>query len=109
METLTEALIVVAIAVLVAAIVYASVRWNHNAWEARLRGWAHDRQLHLLSFRAASFHEGPERFTRSDDQTVFHVRVCDRAGRQRTGWLLFGDRWNPFVPADELDDVFWDD
>lgn len=103
MDVLPEASVVVMIAM------YGAYRFHIRSWDARLRGWAHDQGLHLLSFRVASFHEGPERFVRSDLQTAFRIRVCDRSGRQRTGWLLFGDRLNPFVPADELDDVFWDD
>lgn len=105
MDLLAEGSIVV----LIAAVMYGAYRLSLRSWDARLRGWAHDQGLHLLSFRFASLHEGPERFVRSDFQTAFRIRVCDRTGRQRTGWLLFGDRRNPFVPADELDDVFWDD
>jgi hypothetical protein len=104
-DKLAEVLIVVSIA----AIMYVLYRWGHRSWGARIRGWAQDRQLHLLSYRIVSFGEGPDqlhRFARSENQTTLHVRVCDRSGRQRTAWLVFEQS---FASDDELVDVFWDD
>jgi hypothetical protein len=105
MDKLVGMLIVVSIA----AVMYGLYRWGYRSWGVRIRGWAHDQRLHLLSYRVASFSEGRDRlgrFTQSEHQTTFHVRVCDRSGKQRTAWLVFGGF---SVPNDELVDVFWDD
>jgi hypothetical protein len=105
MEKLVEILIVV----LIAAFMYGLYRWGHRSWDARVRGWAHDQHMHLLSFRIGSFNEGPDRYVRTENQIAVHVRVCDRTGRQQTAWLLFGREWYEFTSDDELVDVFWDD
>jgi len=84
------------------------LRWGKVYWDKRLREWAAGEGLTLVSYKGNAFFEGPGRFTRTENQTSFRVKVRGADGRYRTGHVAFGKNFNPFSRPDELVSVQWD-
>lgn len=73
----------------------------------KLSRWAQGEGMTLVDFRGAAFYEGPGRFARSDNQSVYRVEVRDRSGAIRSAWVTSGTYWG-FPLGDEITDVAWD-
>jgi hypothetical protein len=89
-------------------IAYLVIAWGKRYWHKRLSAWAKGEGLRLLEFRGAKFFEGPNGVLRTQYQSAFRVRVCDRSGRVKHAWVVMGNNWNPFSAPDELINVVWD-
>ena len=55
-----------------------------------LRDWADDNGLEILHSRARVFFCGPFTWSSLRHQTVYFVRVRDKEGRERSGWVCVG-------------------
>jgi hypothetical protein len=55
---------------------------------SRLRSWAAENGFHIVRMERSGFARPAKWFWRhSRDRAVFRVRVRDREGRERTGWI----------------------
>jgi hypothetical protein len=95
-------------AIALALVALLSWAWGRAYWERRIIRWAGIRGLRLIEYRGATAFEGPQAFLRSENQSVFRVKVRDGNGKVLRGWLVFGRNWNPFSAPDELVDEIWD-
>ncbi len=89
-------------------IAYVVIAWGKRYWHKRLDAWAKSEGFRLLEFRGAKFFEGPNALLRTENQSAFRVRVCDRSGKVKHAWIVMGHNWNPISAPDELIDVVWD-
>ena len=76
-------------------------------WRWRLERWAAGEGYRLVSFRGAATWEGPQKFLRSENQSLFRVEVEDARGARRGAWVMFGSYWG-FVIGEPIDGVTWD-
>ncbi len=82
------------IGLIVAALVFALA--TGRAWSRwRVRRWCREQDYELLEFRGAWFFEGPGAWLRSENQAAYRVRVRDRRGLIRGGYVVFGSYWLP--------------
>jgi hypothetical protein len=88
--------------------IYFVLKAGNKYWEPRIKEWAKQEGLILISFRGAKFYEGPNKFLRTENQQVVQVKVRDKNGKQKQAWLVFGKNWNPISRPDELINVKWD-
>ena len=66
--------------------------WEYFRGRTLLSRWAEANGYEILHSRRAILYAGP--FTwRSRYQVVYSVRVRDRQGSDRTGWVRFGSYW----------------
>lgn len=78
---------------LAAVVVFFVLNMGRKYQEARLQVWAEENHYKVLNFRGAAFWEGPKAWLRSKNQHAYRITVQDEQGRQRQGWILFGDTW----------------
>lgn len=64
--------------------------WHFSRSSALLMQWAHDNGFEILHHDYRYFNRGPFFWTSSKWQTVYHVKVSDRDGHIRTGWVRCG-------------------
>jgi hypothetical protein len=59
---------------------------------AALRAWANEGGFQIVGFKKKNLtNRGPFRWaTNSPNQSIFHVRVRDREGKERTAWVRCG-------------------
>jgi hypothetical protein len=56
--------------------------------QSRLRSWAAENGFHIVRIEKSGFTRPAKWFWRhSHDRAVFRVRVRDREGKERTGWI----------------------
>jgi hypothetical protein len=74
-----------------AAVVIVLFVWSFSRGRALLNHWAQENGFEILhsEFRMAG--AGP--FTWTRNQIVYFVRVRDREGRERSGWVRCGSFW----------------
>src|SRR5215470_5043593 len=87
--------VVVCAAVIAFVAVAALIGWlSFYYWLARtvLRAWAAEGGFQILRFeKRNTTGRGPFNWwTNSPEQSIYHLRVRDREGRERTGWLRCG-------------------
>lgn len=64
---------------------------KHNAY--RIRAWAGASGYEVLSYRGATFSEGPHSYLRSEYQDTFFVKLKKSNGELKSAWLTFGSYW----------------
>jgi len=66
-------------------------------WSGRqVRRWCKDQGYELLEWRGAKFYEGPSAWVTSENQNAYRIRVLDRNGLKRSGYLVMGSYWVPW-------------
>jgi hypothetical protein len=58
-----------------------------------LRRWASDNGFQILDFKLNLFRPSGWNWTSSNNQMVYFVRVRDKDGRERRGWVRCGNFW----------------
>ena len=74
-------------------IVVATVFWHYGRSSAILQKWADDNGFQILEKELRHLFKGPFFFTASKNQTVYRVTVSDKAGQERSGWVVCGGWW----------------
>jgi hypothetical protein len=82
------------------------LRWYFRRAESYLKKWADQSGYHILDRTHRFFFRGPFFSTSTGGQAVYRVRVEDREGRQRQGWVRCGSWWLGLW-SDRVD-VLWD-
>jgi len=77
----------------VLAFVIAIFFWHYGRSSAILQKWADDNGYEILEKELRHFFKGPFFFTASKNQTVYRVTVRDKAGLERSGWVVCGGWW----------------
>ncbi len=77
-----------AVALGLLAIIY---RWHTSRGRSALQQWASKKRFKVLGFRRCFFSGRFPWWTTSQRQTVFFVTIRDESGRERSGWVRFGD------------------
>jgi len=77
----------------VAALIFGFVIYRWHIWRGRsaLQQWASTKRFEILESKRCFFCGAFPWWTTSQKQTVFFVTVRDDSGRERSGWLRFGD------------------
>jgi hypothetical protein len=68
----------------------AAIAWHCTRSRSILEQWAADNGFELLSSENRTFFRGPFFLTTSKNQTVYYVKVRDREGKVRQGWVRCG-------------------
>jgi hypothetical protein len=77
-----------------AAIVVAVAALSFSRGRSLLNRWAQDNGFQILDSGVALFSAGPFTWTSSRNQIVYFVRVRDRNGTERSGWVRCGGFWS---------------
>ncbi len=88
------------------AVAIASIWWQSDKSQIIVQEWAQQNGFRLLESKF-SLSKGPFLWTSSKRQTVYRVRVEDKSGRVRGGWVKCGSYWWGLM-SDEAQ-VRWDD
>lgn len=100
--------VVLALGVVVLAIVaFAYLAWHFSRSRSVLEQWADENGFEILSSEYRNLFRGPFSWTTSKGQTVYYVRVRDRQGTERTGWVRCGG-WVLGLMSDKAE-VRWED
>ena len=92
--------------ILFGPLLVAFIVWHHIRSRSLLKRWANENGFVILQTEHRNFARGP--FTwNSRGQTVFHVKVRDRKGIERAGWVNCGGRC--FGLLREKAEVKWED
>jgi len=97
----------VVIFLIVVAVVATYVAWFFARSRSMLRQWATANDLAIVQSQARNFRRGPLLWTSSKHQAVYFVKVRDRAGRERSGWLCLGGFWTGLFTSEA--EVRWQD
>jgi len=79
--------VVVLLFILVAV---CSIAWHFRRSRSLLQRWADENGYEILESQYRNVFKGPGFWASSREQTVYHVKVKDRAGYARSGWVRFG-------------------
>jgi hypothetical protein len=90
-----------------AILLFFSYRWYFRRANAYLKKWAEQSGYRIVDCSHRLFFRGPFYCTSQGGQAVFRVRVEDREGRQKDGWVRFGSWWRGLW-SDRVD-VLWDE
>ena len=71
----------------------AYMAWFYSRSRAMLHEWAVANGYEIIDAELRNFRRGPLLWSSSRYQAVFFVRVRDREGRERAGWLSCGSYW----------------
>jgi hypothetical protein len=71
-----------------------------------LKEWAAKNEFELLHFERCFLTGGFNFWTTSRNQIVFFVRVRDKEGREKSGWVRCGAYWNWIFLSDKAE-VRW--
>lgn len=77
-------------------------------WQSRLREWAGESGMRLVTFRGARLQEGPQRLRKRRSERLFRVAVEDNLKGRRAGWVMFAGFWGTRAP-DPAVRVIWDE
>lgn len=89
-------------------LVLLTLLFARKYWRWKIRKWAEEQGLKLVSFRWARFYEGPSAWVRSKNQHLFKVVIRDRDGQNRSCWIMFGTFWG-FTWGEPITHVEWTD
>ena len=81
--------------------------WGRVFSQRRLQRWCQREGFELLDWRGVWFFQGPNAPWRSKYQDCYRVEVRDRAGYERTGYVVFGRYWLGW-PFSRKVQVEWD-
>ena len=65
--------------------------WFFRQSRSLLNKWAVKHELDIIHSELRWFSKGPYSLTSQRWQTVYRIRVRERKGRERSGWVCFGD------------------
>jgi hypothetical protein len=74
--------------------VVAYVTWCCSRSKSILRHWAEDSGFEIMDSRLQPLSNGAFDWISSNGQTIYHVRIRDREGRERSGWVRCGSFWS---------------
>lgn len=97
-------MVVVVILVIVA---FASLALRFSRSQSVLDQWADENGFEILHSEYRNFFRGPFFLTTSKGQTVYYVRIRDRQGVERAGWVRCGG-WFLGLMSDKAE-VRWED
>jgi hypothetical protein len=103
MDSGFQVLLLVAIGV----IIVGSIAWHFSRSRSILEHWANEHGFEILHSEYRNFFRGPFFWTTARGQTVYYVRVRDRQGIERSGWVRCGG-WFLGLMADKAE-VRWED
>jgi hypothetical protein len=89
-------------------IVFGSSWLQSRNCRNRLDAWAKSEHLTWLEVRYVWRFQGPNAWNRSQNQTMYHVKVWDTRGQVLQGWVTLGTYWgalNWFNPP--ISEVTW--
>lgn len=88
-------------------LMFAFTAWACFRARRLLRRWANENGFRLLAFKAVV--SGPREWmwTSSSRQVLYSVRVLDKNGQERRGWVRCGTFWNGIF-SDKIE-VKWED
>ena len=93
--------------VVVVAIMLGSITWHFSRSRSVLEQWADEQGLEILHSDYRHVFRGPFFWTTGKGQTVYFVRVRDKKGVERSGWVRCGGWfWGLMTDAAE---VKWED
>ena len=101
-----ESLFSLAFLVGMPVLIVVQLRWNFRRAESRLKKWAEQSGYRIIDRSYRLFCCGPF-FWSEKGQAVYRVRIEDREGQQRQGWVRFGSWW--WGLWSERVDVLWDE
>jgi hypothetical protein len=81
--------------------------WHFRRSRSVLDQWAEKNGFEILHSEYRHLFKGPFTLWSSKDQTVYRVRVRDREGTERSGWVRCGG-WFLGLMSDRIE-VKWDD
>jgi hypothetical protein len=67
-----------------------SIAWHFSRSRTLLERWSDENGYRILAAQQRFLSRGPFFWTTSKGQTVYRVKVEDRAGRVREGWVRCG-------------------
>jgi hypothetical protein len=79
--------------VLVGILMVVSMIWHFSRSRSVLEQWAEANGYEILHSEFRNLFRGPFFWTSSKGQTVYYVRVRDRDGQERSGWVRCGGFW----------------
>jgi hypothetical protein len=84
--------------------------WFDRRSKIILRNWAKKNEFEILqSEQRYLFFTGPYKFwTNSRNQIIFFLRVRDRQGHERSGWIRCGSYFGGVFFSDQIE-VRWDE
>jgi hypothetical protein len=83
------------------------VVWAFSRGRSLLSRWAEDNSFQILHSEIRTLLGGPFTLTSSRNQIVYSVRVRDRAGNEKSGWVRCGSFW--FGISSDKTEVRWKD
>ena len=81
--------------------------WAFSRGRTLLNRWAEENNLQILHSELRTLCAGPFTWKSSRSQLVYFVRVRDRAGGERSGWVRCGSFWHG-ISSDKTE-VRWKD
>jgi hypothetical protein len=96
----------VIVLVLFGAIAAALIVWHYSRARSLLEHWADERGFNILDSQYRYLRRGPFFWTTSKGQAVYFVRVRDRLGDLRTGYVRCGS-WFLGLLSDKVE-VRWE-
>ena len=78
---------------LVGILLIAYMAWFFSRSRSVLEQWAQANGYEILHSEYRNLFRGPFFWTSSKGQTVYYVKVRDRAGHERSGWVRCGGFW----------------
>ena len=75
---------------IVVALAGCAIFWHFSRSRSLLERWADENGYEILESEYRNLFKGPFFFWSSEDQTVYRVKVRDREGQVRSGWVRCG-------------------
>jgi hypothetical protein len=72
------------------AIIILIYIWEFKRSGEILQQWADENDFEIIHREYRTTFRGPFSWTTTKSQTVYFVQVCDRNGRERSGWVRCG-------------------
>jgi hypothetical protein len=88
-----------AVVLILAVIGYTVLVLKIKAWRTKVlvRDWANDHGLQILDLQMRNDFKGPYKWwVTSGNHTISYVKVRQRDGIEKCGWVLCGSFWQPF-------------
>ena len=85
----------------------AGLAWHFSRSRSLLEQWAMENGYELLHTEHRNLFRGPFFWTSSKGQTVYYVKVRDRNGATRSGWVRCGGWWLGLLS--DKTEVRWED
>ena len=93
---------------LIVALMIASLWLFRKRSKTILENWAKENKVEIISSKQEFLETGPFKWwTNSRNQTIYHLRVRERDGLERSAWARCGSYFGGVVFSDEIE-VRWD-